>query len=495
MEIKAGNRKLLLPYDDDLSYWSQVKHRTAAFLFVHDNGNDFVVCCRCGYTRRTKRYCSDNIECPNCGNFHRWNSGKTYVEYSLQNILVSSPKIITQNGEKNVRILLYRFRGENNCRPRKLCELLYSRSEGVRFENVQDGETAGIQEIRWNFAKMEEPIVQRIIRAFETVYPSSGISELLQEEQKIGYSFDFKALLNYFQYLPQYPYLEQLAKSGYGRVLADILRRSPALIKRKLGKLFTASTKEKEITKLPSYIREYIKQAKRMDSKRMAILSELYSLEPDMTRETFELFKKAFPHYIQAMSLIRRMIKECGYSLAEVCRLVLGSRDTSYPRKALWLQLDYINMCRQMEIPFERFPKYVKKAHDDVSAKFEVKKNEYLIRAFAKKVEELREVRMENGRYQIRCPKSLEELILEGQRMHHCVASYAQRFSNGSSLIFFMRKTEEPDESYITMEFDCAGRLLQARKAFNRGIQNSEESRLIQKFQREVLAPALKRAA
>ena len=86
-----------------------------------------------------------------------------------------------------------------------------------------------------------------------------------------------------------------------------------------------------------------------------------------------------------------------------------------YPRKALWLQLDYINMCRQMEIPFERFPKYVKKAHDDVSAKFEVKKNEYLIRAFAKKVEELREVRMENGRYQIRCPKSLEELILEGR--------------------------------------------------------------------------------
>lgn len=116
--------------------------------------------------------------------------------------------------------------------------------------------------------------------------------------------------LTIFNIWPQYPYLEQLAKSGYGRVLADILRRSPALIKRKLGKLFTASTKEKEITKLPSYIREYIKQAKRMDSKRMAILSELYSLEPDMTRETFELFKKAFPHYIQAMSLIRRMIKD-----------------------------------------------------------------------------------------------------------------------------------------------------------------------------------------
>lgn len=58
-----------------------------------------------------------------------------------------------------------------------------------------------------------------------------------------------------------------------------------------------------------------------------------------------------------------------------------------------------------------------------------------------------------------------------------------------------MRKTEEPDESYITMEFDCAGRLIQARKAYNRGIQSSEESRLIQKFQREVLAPALKRIA
>ena len=45
------------------------------------------------------------------------------------------------------------------------------------------------------------------------------------------------------------------------------------------------------------------------------------------------------------------------------------------------------------------------------------------------------------------------------------------------------------------MEFDCTGRLIQARKAFNKGIQNSEESAFIQKFQKEILALALKRAA
>ena len=83
---------------------------------------------------------------------------------------------------------------------------------------------------------------------------------------------------------------------------------------------------------------------------------------------------------------------------------------------------------------------------------------------------------MENGRYQIRCPKSLEELILEGQRMHHCVASYAQRFSNGSSLIFFMRKTEEPDASYITMEFDCARAADSGPKSVQQG--NSKQRRV-----------------
>ena len=46
MEIKAGNRNLLLPYDDAFSYWSREKHRTDAFLFVHDKGYDFAVCCR-----------------------------------------------------------------------------------------------------------------------------------------------------------------------------------------------------------------------------------------------------------------------------------------------------------------------------------------------------------------------------------------------------------------------------------------------------------------
>ena len=63
----------------------------------------------------------------------------------------------------------------------------------------------------------------------------SGFHELVRKSETVE-------PVAYFHRLKQYPYLEQLAKSGYGRVLSDILRRSPALIKRKLGKLFTAST-------------------------------------------------------------------------------------------------------------------------------------------------------------------------------------------------------------------------------------------------------------
>lgn len=374
-----------------------------------------------------------------------------------------------------VSLSLYRFDKQQNDKrylPHEFCKVTYSRAEGVSLTGVLDEKKYSIQEIDWRNAEWEEPIVRAILKAFNKVYPSSGMEEVVRAKQNLQYGFNMKVLLNYYHYLFKYPFMEQLAKAGYGHIIADIMRRSPAVINNKIKTLFQQGTREKEIMQMPGYIREYIKTANIMDEKRVGKLKELCDLEPNMSRETFELFRKAFPHYVQALYSIRILMTEAGYTLSEVCRLVLGSQDTSYSRQAIRLQLDYIRMCRQMEVPYEKFPKYVKRVHDELSAKFQVKRNEYIMKAFEHKVSEFSMIRLENSAYIIRCPESMEELIQEGQVMHHCVASYAQRFAEGSSLIFFMRKTQAPEKPYITMEFDRTGRLVQARKAYNCGIDN-----------------------
>lgn len=500
MRIKAGKRTLLLPYMENRDYWSRVEHRKIAFFELpYEKYQSFLVCSKCGHAEKIQEsyYRNTFITCPKCGNPHSWATNNTYVPYS-SNILLSSPKIITQNGEMCVSLSLYRFDKQQNDKrylPHEFCKVTYSRAEGVSLTGVLDEKKYSIQEIDWRNAEWEEPIVRAILKAFNKVYPSSGMEEVVRAKQNLQYGFNMKVLLNYYHYLFKYPFMEQLAKAGYGHIIADIMRRSPAVINNKIKTLFQQGTREKEIMQMPGYIREYIKTANIMDEKRVGKLKELCDLEPNMSRETFELFRKAFPHYVQALYSIRILMTEAGYTLSEVCRLVLGSQDTSYSRQAIRLQLDYIRMCRQMEVPYEKFPKYVKRVHDELSAKFQVKRNEYIMKAFEHKVSEFSMIRLENSAYIIRCPESMEELIQEGQVMHHCVASYAQRFAEGSSLIFFMRKTQAPEKPYITMEFDRTGRLVQARKAYNCGIDNTEESSLIQTFRKDILIPALPKAA
>jgi len=145
-----------------------------------------------------------------------------------------------------------------------------------------------------------------------------------------------------------------------------------------------------------------------------------------------------------------------------------------------------------MEVPYERFPKDVKKLHDAVSANYRVKQDQFKAQAFEKKCNEYKEVSAASERYLIRFPNDLADLIMEGSTMHHCVASYADRVIDGTSIIFFMRKAADPETPYITMEFDRTGKLVQARKRCNAAIGNTEESDFIRQFQKDVLTPVIR---
>lgn len=57
----------------------------------------------------------------------------------------------------------------------------------------------------------------------------------------------------------------------------------------------------------------------------------------------------------------------------------------------------------------------------------------------------------------IKIPDDPRELILEGNNLGHCVATYIPRVANGECLILFARKKNEPDNSYLTVEIRHSG--------------------------------------
>jgi hypothetical protein len=81
------------------------------------------------------------------------------------------------------------------------------------------------------------------------------------------------------------------------------------------------------------------------------------------------------------------------------------------------------------------------------------------------------------------------ELKAEGKALHHCVGTYAERVANGSTNIFFIRKAEQPDTPYYTLEIGQNGSIVQCRGNKN---HNAEGDVLwcAQNFQRALQLPA-----
>ena len=49
-------------------------------------------------------------------------------------------------------------------------------------------------------------------------------------------------------------------------------------------------------------------------------------------------------------------------------------------------------------------------------------------------------------------PNSGEEIVREGQTLHHCVGGYAARHIDGTTTILFVRKRRTPGRSFLTVE-------------------------------------------
>ena len=498
MIVKHKNRKLLLPYNSaGYNWWIHKYGGSIKFYGVMVGSsqdhykNTLMICSQCGTHAGLHHHYEDGIQCPNCGNIYHTDYAYKHYNAWIENCLISFPRV----KEDKLVFDLYEYAENNrtgNWEPELFYTICYSKQEGLKAVPAPGKKKRPMHHLTSTRMNLDEEHVQKLIKAFEKVHPGNGLREMLYDKRREKCSLDIKVVIQYFYYLDKYPQLEQLVKAGYGAVVRDIMQFSPQVVDPRIQRLFQSATREKNIVKLPSFIREFIKTDPQMNDKRMLALESLYKAVPDMSREDFEMFLKAFPRYLIAMNYILQFMEEGEYSFREVCRLVNGSKKSSAPKELLRYQKDYIRMCRQMEIPYERFPKDVKKLHDAVSANYRVKQDAIKAQAFDKKCAQYRETGLATDNYLIRFPSDLRDLIVEGNTMNHCVASYADKVIEGTSIIFFMRKAEEPDEPYITMEFNRKGELVQARKKGNAPVGNSDESAFIRQFQKEVLLPVIR---
>lgn len=147
---------------------------------------------------------------------------------------------------------------------------------------------------------------------------------------------------------------------------------------------------------------------------------------------------------------------------------------------------DYWEMCRMLygEVPKSmRWPKDVHTSHDTMSKTISEKEDPILAEAF-----ERREKQLE--KYSFSCPelnlmirpcRTQREMINEGKVLDHCVARYARDHAKALTSIFLVRRLDEKDKPYYTLEWQD-GEIIQ-----DHGYKNKLQTDEILAFEKEWL--------
>ena len=131
---------------------------------------------------------------------------------------------------------------------------------------------------------------------------------------------------------------------------------------------------------------------------------------------------------------------------------------------------DYLQECEQLHLDLHDkeilFPKDLTAAHNRTMEQVKFEKNKADQEKFQKAVEKLEKFAWGEGEFFIRPAREQMELTAEGKALHHCVGGYIRDMAEEKTAIFFLRKANEPDKPFYTLELQKK-RVIQCRTEHN----------------------------
>lgn len=153
---------------------------------------------------------------------------------------------------------------------------------------------------------------------------------------------------------------------------------------------------------------------------------------------------------------------------------------------------DYLRFLEDLKIDFKNkkylFPKNLKQKHDEYLRQIRIKNNAEIDRAIKRRYRKLKKNIYSNNKYIVMPAKNFTELEDESTQQNHCVRNYAEKYGKGDCDIYFMRKINEINKSFVTIEVE-KGKIVQSRTKDNKR-PNSNQKRFLNKWENEVLKVA-----
>ena len=225
----------------------------------------------------------------------------------------------------------------------------------------------------------------------------------------------------------------------------------------------------------------------------------------DITGRQLEVLKKANEFGITLTAeQIRFFAREIGPGLIEMI-LKYGHTEKfeRYLKELLKAKgnrvgdyIDYLSDVEALHIPVDKdilFPRNFQETHlrianqrqekEDALKKMEIEEKDRILQGMLPELSEI--YNMQDDRFIIVLPTCKEDFNREGRENHNCVGgTYFDKMLKGKSCVMFLRRVEEPDKAFCTVEMD-GSRILQCRAKLNSEAPK-EAKEFMEKFSREV---------
>lgn len=311
----------------------------------------------------------------------------------------------------------------------------------------------------------------------KTPYQYSGLFEYaeLTHPMKAG---------DYLAAYGKTPRLEHLAKMGLSYLIDDLIEsRSTKMIYPEKPTIFGVLKLSKEDTRFLQKINggaEILKELRLIRTKQIKITYE-------QIEEAEIMFEGCRNRFLCALTYTT-----AGKLLKYIKSQAVGRRTDRY-RLVLLDWLDYLEDGKKLKYDFANsyvlFPANLKESHRTTIALLNLEK-EKKIKRKRESIKRMYQAMLETYSYSnkyffITPPKDAEEIVKEGQQLHHCVGNYIDRVARGETTILFVRKKDSPEESFYTMEVHN-GQLIQCRGKYNQNM-TSEVNAFVEAFKKKIL--------
>lgn len=294
----------------------------------------------------------------------------------------------------------------------------------------------------------------------------------------------------YLLYRYNCPAIEKVAKAGLKKIVVQSIQRKSQLpnYKKLVEILGINSCLLKQLVKVDGGRSSLSWLQKMKDTQKWIPENILQYFETHNISTTDVTFIEKQMSPQQIYHYLRRMEKESGLSA----------------EKVLTIWRDYLSMVKKLGKNLEDSiiyrPRALERRHDEaVIALQEIdtkQRAEELREKFPNLEKVCREITpiyqsLKDEKYAVLVPQKIEDIIKEGKALHHCVGTqewYFDRISRKASYIVFLRRQENLEKEFYTMEIEPNGNVVQKSKEYNRTGEDYEEAEIfLKKWKKNVL--------